>query len=245
MSSVAIVIPARHASTRLPGKPLLEIAGKTMIQHVFERASAVRGSPRVVVAVDDPRVLKTVQNFGGEAIMTDPGHPSGTDRLVEVLQSVDAEIYVNLQGDEPLLRSRDVEILIQGMEENPSVDVGTLCHAISPAEAENPNAVKVVQDADGNALIFSRARIPFDRDATGRAKYFKHVGIYAYRKEVLANYAGLPVPMLEDVEKLEQLRLLYAGYKIRVWKIEPTGPGVDTPECLEKVRRIFGALPAN
>jgi len=241
MSNVAIIIPARYASTRLPGKPLLQIARKPMVQHVFERASAVRGASRVVVAVDDSRVLDAVNSFGGDAIMTDPNHPSGTDRLVEVMQQIDAEIFINLQGDEPLLRSRDVETLIEGMQADSAVDVGTLSHPIGPAEADNPNTVKVVCDAAGNALYFSRSRIPFDRDNSGKAAYAKHVGIYGYRKEVLANYAKLPVPMLEEVEKLEQLRLLHAGYKIRVWQIAPTGPGVDTPDCLEKVRKIFSA----
>jgi len=241
MSNVAIVIPARYASTRLPGKPLLQIAGKPMVQHVFERASVVRGASRVVVAVDDYRVLDAVKAFGGDAIMTDPNHPSGTDRLAEVMNHVDAEIYINLQGDEPLLRSRDVETLIEGMKADAAVDVGTLCHPIGSGEADNPNTVKVVCDAAGNALYFSRSRIPFDRDNSGKAEYAKHVGIYGYSKEVLANYGKLPVPMLEEVEKLEQLRLLHAGYKIRVWQIAPTGPGVDTPECLEKVRKIFSA----
>lgn len=241
MSDVAIVIPARYASTRLPGKPLAMIEGKPMIQHVYEQAAAVAGGPRIVVAVDDIRVMEAVQSFGGETVMTRTDHPSGTDRLVEVMGKISAAIYINLQGDEPLLRPGDVERLIDGMRSEPSIDVGTLCHPIDALEANNPNVVKVVRDARDNALYFSRSKIPHDREETGQARYFKHVGIYAYRRDLLAGYSSLPVPMTEAAEKLEQLRLLHAGKNIRVWEISPTGPGVDTPECLEKVRAILAA----
>ena len=239
MTGVAIIIPARYASTRLPGKPLVEIAGKPMIQHVVERALAVQGVQRVVVAVDDERVAHAVQAFGGESIMTKVDHPSGTDRLVEVMQTIPAALYVNLQGDEPLVRSADVQTLVAGMLAAPEVAVGTLCHPIEEAEAENSNTVKAVLAENGDALYFSRAKIPFPRENDGFARYLKHVGVYAYRREVLENYGKLPLPMLEKTEKLEQLRLLYSGIKIRAWLVEPTGPGVDTPECLEKVRALL------
>lgn len=235
---VAIVIPARYGSTRLPGKPLADIAGKPMVQHVYERACQVAGVQTVLVATDDERVMQTVQAFGGRCVMTSPDHPSGTDRLVEVMVQVPADIYVNLQGDEPLVRPQDVQRLVDGMLADASVAVGTLCHAIDAQEARNPNAVKVVLADNGDALYFSRSLIPYPRD-TEEASYFKHVGVYAYRHEVLAQYADLPQPMMEKAEKLEQLRLMAAGLRIRVFAVEPTGPGVDTPECLERVRALM------
>lgn len=232
-----IVIPARHASTRLPGKPLADILGKPMIQHVFERASQVPGVERVLVATDDERVAAAVRGFGGEVVMTSPEHPSGTDRLVEVMGRVDADVYVNVQGDEPLVRPADLAMLVEAMRD-PAVAVGTLCHDIDAAEARNPNTVKVVLDNAGDALYFSRSPIPYPRDPDS-ARYLKHVGVYAYRREVLAGYSGLPRPMLETAELLEQLRLMAAGIRLRVLRVAPTGPGVDTPECLERVRALM------
>ncbi|MGK5024302.1 3-deoxy-manno-octulosonate cytidylyltransferase [Janthinobacterium sp. RB2R34] len=241
---LAIVIPARYASTRLPGKPLLEILGKPMVQHVYERALQVPGVDTVVVATDDARVLDAVRGFGGRCVMTSPDHPSGTDRLAEVMQTVDADIYINLQGDEPLVRPGDIALLAEGMRADSSVQVGTLCHDIDAAEACNPNTVKVVLAANGDALYFSRAAIPFARD-DAPARYLKHVGVYAYRREVLAAYSALPAAMLEQAEKLEQLRLLAAGLRIRAFKVAPSGPGVDTPECLARVRALMaGETPA-
>ncbi|WP_076342757.1 3-deoxy-manno-octulosonate cytidylyltransferase [Brachymonas chironomi] len=236
--SVVIVIPARYGSTRLPGKPLADIAGKPMIQHVHERALQVAGVDQVLVATDDERVASAVVAFGGRAVMTDPEHPSGTDRLAEVMRQVPAEIYVNLQGDEPLVRPQDIQKLVEGMLHDDSVAVGTLCHVIDADEALNPNTVKVVLADNGDALYFSRSPIPYPREAV-EASYLKHVGVYAYRKQVLQQYAGLPQPMMERAEKLEQLRLMAAGLKIRAFLVEPTGPGVDTPECLERVRAIM------
>ena len=242
---LAIVIPARYASTRLPGKPLADILGKTMVQHVYERALEVPGVDTVVVATDDQRVLEAVCAFGGRCVMTSPEHPSGTDRLVEVMQTVDADIYINLQGDEPLVRPGDIALLADGMRADSSVQVGTLCHAIDAQEARNPNTVKVVLAANGDALYFSRAAIPFARD-DAPASYLKHVGVYAYRREVLAAYSQLPAAMLEQAEKLEQLRLLAAGLRIRAFKVEASGPGVDTPECLARVRALMaGETPAS
>ena len=207
MSKAVIVIPARYGSSRLPGKPLLDIVGKPMIQHVYERALQVAGVAEVWVATDDPRVEKAVQAFGGKAIMTRNDHESGTDRLVEVMHTVEADIYINLQGDEPMIRPRDVETLLQGMRDDPALPVATLCHAIS-RNAEN-------------------------------AHYLKHVGIYAYRRDVLQNYSQLPESMPEQAESLEQLRLMSAGINIRTFEVAATGPGVDTPACLEKVRALM------
>lgn len=245
MNRAAIVIPARFASTRLPGKPLAEIHGKPMIQHVWERACQVTFADRVVVAVDDERVLAAVRGFGGEALMTDPAHPSGTDRLAEVMDSVPAEVYLNIQGDEPLIRPPDLDRLLEAMFQENAPPVGTLCHPISPKEALDPNQVKVVTASNGDALYFSRAPIPFQRDPgtpdqpSPEPIYKKHLGIYAYRAEILRAYPALPVPAIEQLEKLEQLRLLHAGIRIRVLEVAPTGPGVDTPEGLETVRQIL------
>lgn len=235
---VAIVIPARYGSTRLPGKPLADIAGKPMVQHVYERAMQVSGVQAVLVATDDERVAAAVRAFGGRCVLTSAAHPSGTDRLAEVMAQVPASIYVNLQGDEPLVRPEDIQKLVDGMLADPEVAVGTLCHAIDGHEAQNPNTVKVVLADNGDALYFSRSPIPYPRDAQ-EATYLKHVGVYAYRREVLARYAALPQPMTERAEKLEQLRLLAAGLRIRAYQVAPTGPGVDTPECLERVRALM------
>jgi 3-deoxy-manno-octulosonate cytidylyltransferase (CMP-KDO synthetase) len=235
---VAIVIPARFGSTRLPGKPLADIAGKPMVQHVYERASQVSNAQIVIIATDDERVAEVVRGFGGDCVMTSPDHPSGTDRLAEVMSQVDADIYINLQGDEPMVRPTDIEALAAGMLADTTVNVGTLCHPIDSKEAANPNTVKVVLASNGNALYFSRSLIPYPRDSE-TATFLKHVGVYAYRRQVLAEYPNLPQPMMEHTEKLEQLRLMAAGYCIRAFEVEPTGPGVDTPECLEQVRALM------
>jgi 3-deoxy-manno-octulosonate cytidylyltransferase (CMP-KDO synthetase) len=236
---LAIVIPARYGSTRLPGKPLADILGKPMVQHVYELALQVPGVDAVLVATDDQRVADAVRAFGGQCVMTSPEHPSGTDRLAEVMAQVEADVYVNLQGDEPLVRPADIAKLAAGMWAAPDVQVGTLCHPISAAEATNPNTVKVVLATNGDALYFSRAPIPYPRDGGDVARYLKHVGVYAYRRDVLAAYADLPQSMMERAEKLEQLRLLAAGLRIRAFEVAPTGPGVDTPECLERVRALM------
>lgn len=235
---VAIVIPARYGSKRLPGKPLVDILGKPMIQHVYERAMQVSRASAVVVATDDERVARAVEAFGGCYVMTSPDHPSGTDRLVEVMAQLEADVYINLQGDEPMVRPADIAKLVDGMLADPSVQVGTLCHPIKALESLNPNTVKVVLASNGDALYFSRSPIPFPREAEA-AHYLKHVGVYAYRREVLARYSSLPQSMMEQAEKLEQLRLLSAGMRIRAYEVEPTGPGVDTPECLERVRALM------
>jgi 3-deoxy-manno-octulosonate cytidylyltransferase (CMP-KDO synthetase) len=240
---VAIVIPARYASTRLPGKPLLDLLGKPMIQHVYERAREVRGVDTVIVATDDERVAAGVRAFGGNAVMTSSAHVSGTERIVEILPSLAADLILNLQGDEPLIRPQDIETLIDGMRRDPDVEVGTLCHRVSGADANDPHTVKAVLNDRGDALYFSRAAIPHARGAELEPTYLKHVGIYAYRRALLARYAEFSPSALEAVEKLEQLRLLSAGVRIRAWKVEPTGPGVDTPACLELVRRLMAGAP--
>ncbi len=240
---IVIVIPARYASTRLPGKPLADILGKPMIQHVYERARQVEGVAAVVVATDDARVEAAVRAFGGAVLMTSAAHPSGTDRLVEVAAQLPADVYINVQGDEPLVRPADLAMLARAMQDA-RIQVGTLCHAIDAEEARNPNCVKVVRDHEGNALYFSRSPIPYPREAAN-ASYLKHVGVYAYRREVLEGYSSLPASMPEQAEVLEQLRLMSAGVRLRVLEVEPTGPGVDTPQCLERVRALMaGHEPA-
>jgi 3-deoxy-manno-octulosonate cytidylyltransferase (CMP-KDO synthetase) len=240
---VAIVIPARYGSTRLPGKPLVDIAGKPMVQHVYERALQVTNAQVVVVATDDERVAQAVRAFGGECVMTSSDHPSGTDRLIEVMTQIEADIYINLQGDEPLVRPADIEALAAGMLADAYVKVGTLYHPIEAHEASNPKIVKVVLANNGNALYFSRSLIPYQQEGE-MVSYYKHVGVYAYRREVLAEYSALPRTMLEQAEKLEQLRLIAAGYTMRAFQVEPTDPSADSQECLEHVRKIIsGQLP--
>lgn len=243
LQRVALIIPARYGSSRLPGKPLADLLGKPMVQWVFEKAQQVPSAHIVVVATDDQRIVDAVKAFGGNVVLTSPHHPSGTDRLVEVMGQVEADIYINLQGDEPLVRPEDVEQLAQGMLADNNVDVGTLYHAIDAEEAHNPNAVKVVLGQNGNALYFSRSPIPYPREGNKHPGFKKHVGVYAYRKRILEQYASLPPSALEQTEQLEQLRLLSAGLRISAFEVEPTGPGVDTPECLEKVRDILAGKP--
>lgn len=248
LQRVALVIPARFGSSRLPGKPLADLLGKPMVQWVYEKALQVASAQAVVVATDDQRIVDAVHAFGGNVVLTSPNHPSGTDRLVEVMSQVEADIYINLQGDEPLVRPEDVEYLAQGMLTDISIDVGTLYHSIDDEEAHNPNAVKVVLGHQGNALYFSRSPIPYPRDVDQHPGFKKHVGVYAYRKRILEQYATLPASALEQTEQLEQLRLLSAGLHIRAFEVAPTGPGVDTPECLEKVRAILAGetyIPAS
>ncbi|WP_201593871.1 3-deoxy-manno-octulosonate cytidylyltransferase [Psychrobacter fulvigenes] len=238
MQSVAIVIPARYSSSRFPGKPLADILGKPMIQHVYEKAASVHNAT-VVVATDDSRILSIVEGFGGKGVMTSSDHASGTDRLVEVMSEVDADLYINLQGDEPLVRAEDLELLINAMAADKSIEVGTLYHSINADQAKDPNTVKVVTSHSGRACYFSRSPIPFIRDKDVQASYKQHVGVYAYRKSVLEKYTRLDESHIETVEQLEQLRLLDSDVDIYAFEVMPTGPGVDTPEDLERVIKIL------
>ena len=233
---IAAIIPSRWESSRFPGKPLAPIAGKPMIRHVWERVIAADGIDDVIVATDDDRIVEAVAAFGGRAERTRSDHVSGSDRIAEVAVRIDAEAILNVQGDEPLVRPTDLAALAGLMRDDTDVRVATLCHAISADEAANANRVKVVRDADGNALYFSRAPIPHPREGAAAA-YFQHVGVYAYRRDVLLGFGDLPVPAIERTESLEQLRLLHAGIAIRVIETEPTGPGVDTPEDIARVER--------
>ena len=237
MKAVA-VIPARYGSTRLPGKPLLDICGKPLIQRVWEVVAHVHGLDEIIVATDDERIAKVVQEFGGKVMMTSPDCQSGSDRVREVAQTVDADVYVNVQGDEPLLEPAAIEKLLDVFAQDVDVQVATLCSPISREDAQSPNQVKVVRDHAGNVLYFSRAPLPFVREANETAEYLGHIGIYAYRREALCSFTSLPVSPLEQAEKLEQLRFLQAGIPIRVLEVPRMGGGVDTQEDLERVRTV-------
>ncbi|EGW50012.1 hypothetical protein HMPREF1022_02955 [Desulfovibrio sp. 6_1_46AFAA] len=238
MKAVA-VIPARYASTRLPGKPLLDICGKPLLQHVWEIVSRARGLDEVVVATDDARIADAVERFGGKVCMTSPECQSGSDRVREVAASLAADVYVNIQGDEPLLEASAIERLRDVFTEDAGVQVATLCSRISEEQARSPHQVKVIRDHAGNALYFSRAPLPFVRERGESTEFLGHVGIYAYRADVLRGFASLPFSPLEQAEKLEQLRFLQAGIAIRVLEAPPMGAGVDTPEDLERVRAVI------
>ena len=237
MKAIA-VIPARYASTRLPGKPLLDICGKPLIQHVWETVSRARGLDEVVVATDDMRIAHAVQAFGGKVCMTSPDCRSGSDRVREVAASLAADVYVNVQGDEPLLEASAIERLRDVFTEDASVQVATLCSRISEEQARSPHQVKVIRDHAGNALYFSRAPLPFVRESGESTEFLGHVGIYAYRADALRGFASLPFSPLEQAEKLEQLRFLQAGIPVCVLEVPPMGVGVDTPEDLERVRAV-------
>lgn len=236
---VVAVIPARYASTRLPGKPLLDICGKPLIQRVWDIVSRARGLDEVVVATDDARIAHAVESFGGRVCMTSPECQSGSDRVREVAESLAADLYVNVQGDEPLLEPAAIERLLDVFTEDAGVQVATLCSRISEEQARSPHQVKVVRDHAGNALYFSRAPLPFVRERGEPAEFWGHVGVYAHRADALRCFASLPPSPLEQAEKLEQLRFLQAGIAIRVPEVPPMGTGVDTQEDLERVRAII------
>ncbi|MGH9501339.1 MAG: 3-deoxy-manno-octulosonate cytidylyltransferase [Terriglobales bacterium] len=236
MRTVAI-IPARLASTRLPRKALREIAGKLLIGWVYE---AVRVSPLlddVIIATDSDEIMAACQGHGWKAQMTSAAHRSGTERVHEISQTVVADIYLNVQGDEPMTRVEHIAGLIQVMLD-PGVQVGTLMTAAVPADIDHPSVVKVVADAAGRALYFSRATIPYDRDGAG-SKYFKHLGFYAYRKPALDRFVALPESSLERSERLEQLRFLENGIPIHVIETQYDTVGVDTEEDLQRVEVIL------
>ncbi|MGI8745641.1 MAG: 3-deoxy-manno-octulosonate cytidylyltransferase [Bryobacteraceae bacterium] len=234
------VIPARFASSRFPGKALANIAGKPMLQHVYERASQARYLTKLIVATDDHEIYKAARAFGALVKMTRSDHSSGTDRVAEVASSENAELIVNIQGDEPLIDPAAVDAAVLSLVDEADSQMGTLKKRIEdPNEITNPNVVKVVTDRAGDALYFSRCPIPFVRD--GRVIHYKHIGLYVYRRQFLLQYSGLPVGPLETVERLEQLRALENGYRIRVVETEYDSLGVDTPEDLERVSSLFDA----
>lgn len=240
-----IVIPARYRSSRLPGKPLREIGGSPMIQRVYEQAKLSTMADEVIVATDDKRIADVVSSFDGKYVMTSPDHPTGTDRIIEVARKMDAENYINVQGDEPFVNPDDIDSVIEILNKNPEAQIATLCHPISRREAMNENSVKVVMQHDGKALYFSRSPIPFVRDQNAASTYYKHMGLYGYRREPLLHYGDLKESDLERSEKLEQLRFLQSGYSIYLNVTEPAGPSVDTESDLKQADRYFNGFRDN
>ena len=236
------VIPARFSSTRFPGKVLALIAGKTMLQHVYERAARSTYLTSILIATDDERVYAAAKNFGARVRMTRSDHLSGTDRVAEAAFAVDAEIIVNIQGDEPLIDPAAIDAAILPMVHEPELVMGTLKKRIEDArEITDPNVVKVVTNHAGDAIYFSRCAIPFEREKSVNTPYFKHIGLYVYQRDFLLAYSAMPVGPLETAERLEQLRALENGFRIRVVETEYESLGVDTPEDLERVSRLFDA----
>ena len=239
---IVAIIPARFGSTRFPGKPLADLDGRPMIEHVYRRATACRAVSRVIVATDDLRVATTVAGFGGQVRLTRADHPTGTDRLAEVAATLDCDLVVNVQGDEPLLDPRAILEVVAPFTD-PSISMTTLYRRIdNPAEFANPNVVKVVLDRGGYALYFSRAPIPHARDPRGGwPPLYRHIGLYAYRRSALLVLASLEPTPLERAEALEQLRALEHGIRIKAVETAYDSISVDTVEELEQVRRLLAA----
>ncbi len=244
MLSAVGVIPARYGSSRLPGKALELIAGKPLIQLVYESAATARCLERLVVATDDRRIADAVTRFGGSAVLTSPSHRSGSDRIAEAVTHIDCAIVVNIQGDEPLIHGETIDAVVRALIAEPALAVATVATPLIGAhEADDPNIVKVVRDLKGNALYFSRARIPYTRDAgQENGNFAKHIGLYAYRKEFLLRFTRWPQTELERREKLEQLRILEHGVGIRVLETPYDSIGVDTQEDLERVRALVAEM---
>ncbi|HBC88947.1 MAG TPA: 3-deoxy-manno-octulosonate cytidylyltransferase [Lentisphaeria bacterium] len=237
----AAIIPARYGSTRFPGKVLADLDGKPIIRWVYEKAKA-SSADYVFVATDDEKVFKAVESFGGKAVMTSKDHPSGTDRIREAVtkKCPDADIIINVQGDEPLLPTSVIDSLITKMKSDPSLEMATVAVPSSRKEiASNPNIVKAVVDKDGFALYFSRAPVPFLREGGSDMPLYRHWGIYAYRRKTLEKFVSLPESDLEKCEKLEQLRALENGIRIFVVVADCESIGVDTPEDLETVKKFL------
>jgi 3-deoxy-manno-octulosonate cytidylyltransferase (CMP-KDO synthetase) len=237
---VVAIIPARYHSTRLPGKPLVSLAGRPLVEHVYRRAVCAPGVGQVLVATDDERVREAVASFGGRCVMTDPAHRSGTDRLAEVAATLACDLVVNVQGDEPFIDPTSIGAAVEAASD-PAISIATLRHAMdTPDDLADPAVVKVVVDRRGDALYFSRAPIPWARDEAGHfapGQTFKHIGLYVYRRDVLLTLASLPPTPLERAESLEQLRALEHGYRIRTVESAHDSLGVDTPDDLARARR--------
>lgn len=245
---VLAVIPARYTSSRFPGKPIASIAGKPMIQHVFERVRRAQRVSRTLVATDEPGIRDAVKGFGGDAVLTRRDHATGTDRVAEVAAHISAEIYVNVQGDEPLIDPTTIDGLVAALVEDPAVQVASATGAIvQPNDIMDPNVAKVVRDFDGNALYFSRAPIPWvrDRQETVAARHWKHIGLYAFRREALLDFPTLPPGELERLEQLEQLRWLENGYRIRMVETEYDAISVDVPADIDRVEKLLASRGAS
>lgn len=243
MSVVIGVIPARLAATRLPNKPLLPIAGKPMIQWVWKRAIRARSLNALYIATPDPEIIQVAQSFGAQALLTSHAHRTGTDRLAEVARLTEGDVYVNIQGDEPLLRPEAIDRAVAPLLEDPNVMMSSLYTEAQPQEYEQPSTVKVVIDQHGNALYFSRSRIPYPRESAD-LPVWKHIGLYVFRRELLLKFAEWSPTPLERTEALEQLRVLEHGYRIRMVYFEHAPIAVDTETDLARVRAILENSPA-
>jgi len=239
--SVLVVIPARYGSTRFPGKPLAPIGGKPMIQHVYEGAARARGVDEVIVATDDARIVAAVARFGGTAVMTDPQARSGTERVAEVARGRQAQVVINVQGDEPLVQGDMVGQLADFLVRHQAVPMASLMTPLKHADdLNNPNVVKVVVDRDGFALYFSRSTVPHLRQPGGvRPPLWKHLGLYGYQRHFLLQFPSLEPTPLEQAEQLEQLRALEHGYRIKLLETVHDSIGVDTPEDAQRVERLL------
>jgi 3-deoxy-manno-octulosonate cytidylyltransferase (CMP-KDO synthetase) len=256
---ITAIIPARYSSTRLPGKPLIDIKGKPLIQYVYERVKA-SSVQQVIVATDDERIVETVRRFGGEVVLTSPNHRSGSERVAEVAAGVEADIVVNAQGDEPLIQPEDIDRAIIPFTQDPSIVVTTLITRLeNSADFYNPHVVKVVVGHDGYALYFSRSPIPYPRNLLEKTNnesltgfefikqlekkelqaYWQHIGLYAFRKNFLLKLRTLPPSTLEEQERLEQLRILENGYKIKTVMCSAPSLGIDTPEDVERFKSLI------
>ena len=241
-AKVVVVIPARYGATRLPGKPLVLLAGKTMIERVYERAKLAQRVSRVIVATEDDRIRKAVEAFGGEARMTRPDHRTGTERVAEVAAHEEGDVFVNVQGDEPLLDPVAIDTAVDALLEEPAAQIATVATPVkTPGDIMDPNVVKTVLDFDGNALYFSRAPIPWVRDAANKVhvRPLKHLGLYVFQRDALLEYPTLPQGELEKIEQLEQLRWMENGWKIRVAEVEHDAVSVDVPEDVERVEKLL------
>lgn len=240
MSAIG-VIPARFGSTRLPGKPLMDIAGKPMIQHVYERSVQAETLDAVVVATDDERIVEAVTSFGGHVVLTSPNHPNGTSRAAEAVMGEEYSIVINIQGDEPLIFPQMIDEVVTALREEPDVPSATLCCRIPPERYDDPNVVKTVRDVNGFALYFSRSVIPYPRHLEHQVVY-EHIGIYGYRSDFLSVYLDLPDTLLSRTESLEQLKVLENGYRMKVieTRSDYEALSIDTTEDLERARRILG-----
>ena len=234
------IIPARYASTRLPGKPLKDIGGKPMIQHVYERTLQAQLIDEVVVATDDKRIVDAVRLFGGTSVMTSVDHPNGTSRAAEVVRNMDVDLIINIQGDEPFIKTEMIDELAEAMIRDEALTSATLCYQISEEHFADPNVVKVVRDLSGFALYFSRSLIPYARNKEGHSVY-EHIGVYAYRKPFLLQYIELEDTPLSTVESLEQLKVLEHGHKMKVIETQFSyeALSIDTQEDLERAVAIF------
>ena len=240
MSETAIIIPARYGSSRLKGKPLIEVNGKPIIQWVWEKAVKARLADRVIIATDNDEIYMTAQTFGAEVEMTGDHHLSGSDRIAEVAERhPEIQYIVNLQGDEPLIKSESIDDVIRMLHEDESVDISTLVRPLTD-DIDNPNVVKCVMTNDNFALYFSRSRVPFERNE-GHVKCYGHLGIYGYRRESLLKLTQLMPSSLELAESLEQLRALQNGMRIKTAEVDFTPVGIDTVEDLERFKRILNA----